>query len=179
MKMEFAYNSERIPEGIRILQKKIGLYLFWNDEYANSVYARLRQWNIAIEGVIVRDECYKKKMEFHEWKVETFGKIRGRKINIIVGYNILEYEDLNRILVDSEEVDQIYYLDGQEIFSHDMKFRKDINLLDDYYRILLPRNLDYAYFKDNYEEFVQTYNWLEDEKSRLTMECYLNLNYSR
>ena len=46
-------------------------------------------------------------------------------------------------------------------------------LVDNYYAGLLKRNLNIHYFKENYTLFLQTYDWLEDEKSKRTMDAYL------
>lgn len=45
--------------------------------------------------------------------------------------------------------------------------------MDNYNKQLLRRNLDYAFFQDSMDLFTQTYKWLEDRKSRDTMNCFL------
>lgn len=172
MLYDFINIKQRIPEGIRKLKKENNLYLYGNGSYANYVYTQLMQWNININGVIVSDE-YQTEQKFHEFNVKLFSELNNMEINIIVGYDILKYEKLNEILLNSENIKRIYNLDGNRIFAHAKRLRKDIILIDDYYRILLKRNLDYLYFKSKYCDFLQTYEWLMDEKSKMTMECYL------
>lgn len=170
----FTDNRDRIPEGIRLLQMMDDLYLFGNSVYAENVYKRLNGWNVDIQGVIVSNKYYREGISFHGLEVLAFGELKEQKINLIAGYNIMKHEELNDILLTSENVNEIYYLDGMEAFMDGMRLRKNIILIDDYYKILLARELDYSYFQEHYNEFVRTYDWLADEKSRKTMECYLS-----
>ncbi len=172
MWVEFEDNSKRIPEGIMHLQKQNDLYMYGNGNYAEDIFERLQRWYVHIKGVIVSDEYFQPGSEFHGLKVLPFSEVR-RKVNIVAGYNILIYEDLNKALINSEIVDRIYYLEGTRAFMHNMNLQKDIILVDDYYKILLNRKFDYTYFQENLDAFTQTYDWLADEKSRMTMKCYL------
>ena len=169
---EFENSIDRIPEGIKILQNK-DIYIFGNGVYAESVFERLQKWHVNIKGVIVSNEYFEPESEFHGFKVKPFREIKEEKINIVAAYDILLHESLNKMLLNSGIIDEIYYLEGIGTFMHDMHMRKDIILVDDYYKILLNRKLDYSYFQQNISAFTQTYNWLADEKSRVTMKCYL------
>lgn len=171
---EFEDNRERVPEGIRLLQKMDNLYLFGDGVYAEEVYTRLEEWNVKIQGIIVSDKYYRKDTVFHERKVLSFRELKNKKVNIIAGYDILKHIDLNDMLIDSENINEVYYLEGMRVYMNGMKLLKDIILVDDYYKILLNRGLDYSYFQRNYIEFSRTYNWLADEKSKRTMRCYLS-----
>lgn len=176
MWVKFTNNKNRIPEGIKILCEIDNLYLYGNGAYAEQIYTKLSRWSITLQGVIVSDEYYKEityDYKFHGLKVLSFSEVKATRINLIAGYHILMHEDLNKFLVDSKNVEKIYYFEGLSIFDSNLQLRKDITLLDDYFRILLNRNLDYPYFQENYDKFSQTYSWLNDEKSKETMKCYL------
>lgn len=173
MLLEFKNNDGRIPESIDYLRKEKNLYLYGTGIYAEKVFAELEKWNVVFKGVIVSDTHYLEKNLFHGMKVKLFDRIKDKKINIVAGYDILVHKELNKTLADSEVVEKVYYLDGYRVFVQDMRMWQDIILMDSYYKRLLKRKLDYAYYHKNIDLFTQTYDWLEDDKSRITMNCFL------
>lgn len=93
----------------------------------------------------------------------------------MAGFHAWRNKELTDRLIANGQVQKIYVLNGCDIlWANDFIFPDPkIYLIDNYYETLIKRNLNWQYFKDNYTLFFQTYHWLEDEKSRKTMVCYL------
>ncbi len=169
---EFLENKEKIPEGIQHLREEENLYIYGNGMYAEGVYQILKEWNICVKGVLVSDEYFTSSV-FHELEVFTISDKRNERINVIAGYDIFKYENLNKKLLDLDNVGKIYSFEGMRSFLLQGDIRKDIIVIDNYYKRLFKRELGYEYFQEHYEQFTQTYDWLDDELSKKTMECYL------
>lgn len=170
-------NPDRIPEGIKILSKEKAIYLYGNSNLAENIINTLDKFHIALEGILVSKEYYKES-EFHHiavYEAEDFIENAEKEIVLIAGFHIIAHKELTDKLLNEKMIKTIYVLNGAEmLFQNDFHFfAPKIFLIDNYYEGLIKRGLDYDYFKDNYEEFLQTYNWLEDSKSKKTMEDYL------
>lgn len=172
MMKKFLNIEERIPEGIRHLLEEENLYIYGNGIYAEHTYQTIVEWNIHVKGVIVSDEYYTNN-NFHELEIFPISEKSNEKISIIAGYDIYKHEELNRKLLESESIIKVYCLEGVRSFVKEGEIRKDIILIDNYYRKIYKRGLDYKYYQNYLKQFMQTYTWLCDELSKQTMECYL------
>ncbi len=169
--------AERIPEGIQKLKNEKNIYLYGNSVYAKEMLDILNQFHIVIKGILVSDG-YSDADCFYNYKVyvaENFFLNTPEEIVLVAGFNVLVHEQLTEKLVAESKVKTIYVLNGCSIlWCNSFKFiHPKVFLIDNYYQGLIKRNLNYKYFKENYSSFLETYNWLEDEKSKKTMEDYL------
>lgn len=167
----------RIPEGILKLKCEKEVYLYGNGTYAKDMLDILDEFEIDIQGVLVSKEFMSDENFYGNtiYAAEPFFDNLQRDIVIVAGFKILFHKSLTDCLIMNKNVKTIYVLNGCQVFwSNGAKFfDPKIFLIDSYYEKLMKRNLDYRYFKDNYVLFEQTYDWLEDEKSKRTMEDYL------
>lgn len=170
-------NLNRVPEGIKILSKEASIYLYGNSSLAENILKTLDRFDIVIEGVLVSKQYYQES-EFHHiavYEAENFIESTEKEIVLIAGFHIIAHKELTDRLINESKIKTIYVLNGTEIlFQNDFHFfNSKVFLIDNYYEGLIKRGLDYNYFKQNYEQFLQTYDWLEDDKSKKTMKDYL------
>lgn len=170
-------NLDRIPEGIKILQKESSIYLYGNSILAEKALKVLYKFQINVDGVLVSKEYYRgnKFKNIDVYEAEAFFEEVETKITLVTGFHIIAHKELTDKLVKEDKIKTIYVLNGAEmLFQNDFHFfPPKIFLIDNYYEGLIKRGLDYDYFKENYEKFLQTYDWLEDDKSKKTMEDFL------
>lgn len=168
---------ERIPQGVKKLQGIQNLYLYGNSSYAVEMLNRMKKWNIDIEGVLVSKEySFEDTFEgYPVYEAEEYIKNCEKPISIVPGFWALKHTDLMENLCKSKKIDRIYIFDGCGYLwcNHFIFPESKIVLTDSYYEGLIKRNLCREYYQENYELFLQTYEWLEDEKSRKTMEAYV------
>lgn len=176
------YSNEisRIPEAVKRLQRETELYLYGNSEYALHVIKRLKEYQVEIKAVLVSKEYFREESfeGYSVYKAENFIENINKTIAIVLGFWSLNHPKLMEKLCDCKMIDRIFIIDGCNYLSYNRfnfpysKGNKVI-LLDDYYHRFLKRDLCREYYEENYDLFLQTYEWLVDEKSRKTMEKYL------
>lgn len=174
---EYRNTKERFPEGMRKLSGEDNIYLYGNGEYAREMIGILDKFHIAVKGVLVSGG-YDAEAEFCSravYKAEEFFYGLKDAVVIVAGFNVLVHKQLTEKLVADSRVKSIYVLNGcQTVWNNGFRFPDPkVFLVDNYYEGLIKRDLNYKYFQENYELFRQTYDWLEDEKSKKTMEDYL------
>lgn len=168
---------ERVPKGIRKIQGE-ELYLYGNSVFALNMLNRMKKYQIEIKGVLVSKEYFADN-KFENYPVYVANEYLDnckKPINIVAGFRAHVHKDLVNSLSANHNVDKIYILDGcGYLFSNNFEFPDSpICLIDSYYEGLISRNLCMEYYQNNYDSFLQTYEWLEDEKSRKTMAAYLS-----
>lgn len=173
----YRIDANRVPEGIKKLKNEKHIYLYGNSVYAESIFDILNKFYVDIEGVLVSKEYYQEKRFKHIaiYEAEEFIAKTKEDIVIVAGFNVLVHKQLRDKLTDENKVKTIYVLNGcQVLWNNGFHFLgPKIFLVDNYYEELIKRDLNYQYFKKNSEMFFQTYSWLEDKKSKKTMEEYL------
>lgn len=174
---EYRNNECRIPEGIQKLSGEKNIYLYGNGEHARNVAGTLDRFGIAINCVLVSGEYYDG-AEFcghRVYEADSFLQGLDGEIVVVAGFDVLWHGRLTEKLVAEKHVKSIYVMDGcPTLWNNGWRFpHPKIFLVDNYYEGLIKRDLNYRYFKENFGLFRQTYDWLEDEKSRKTMEDYL------
>lgn len=178
MNIEFTVEKSRIPEGIKRLKEEEKIYLYGNQWRAEHIKKILDDFLIHLNGIlvsrnfinnkIIKDDsaiCYE---DAHENLDDAA---------IVAGYDIFAHADLTQKLIRDPRINKVYVFD----FGGTMLFKlSDFNLsgskiyiIDGYFETLSKRNLSYEYFNENKKLFEQTYEWLEDELSKKTMELYL------
>ncbi len=112
---------------------------------------------------------------FKTYEAETFLENVQENVVIVAGFNVLLHKELTEKLIATSCIKKVYVLDGDQVlWANSFRFlNPKIFLIDNYYEGLIKRDLNYEYFMNNYALFAQTYDWLEDEKSKKTMEDYL------
>lgn len=175
---EYVAAADRIPEGIRRLKGEKEIYLYGNGIYAKEMLDILDSFRIKVEGVLVSREFVSKAEDFYGNRVyigEEFLENNRKEIAVVAGFHVLGHRELTNRLTADKYVKTVYVLNGCQIFwSNGFRFvDSKVYLVDNYYAGLLKRNLNIHYFKENYTLFLQTYDWLEDEKSKRTMDAYL------
>ena len=176
MIVDYKPNPDRFPEVMQKLSDE-KMYLYGNGKYAEEMRDILDKFHITIDGVLVSKSYYKKGNfggdEIYE--AETFLENVQEMFAIVSGFNVLIHKELTEKLVAEKCVKLIYVLNGiQVLWNNGFHFlNPKVYLIDNYYEVLVKRNLNYEYFKNNYALFTQTYDWLEDEKSKKIMEDYL------
>lgn len=177
MLKQYADNIERIPEGIKRLKKEKELYLYGNSDYALEMLNRMRKYHIEIKGVLVSKEYYCEDLfeGYPVYEAEKYIENYNNQISIVAGFQVLVHIELVSNLCSCPNIGSIYILDGcGYLFCNQFRFPDSkIILIDSYYEGLIKRNLNREYYQEHYELFLQTYEWLEDEKSKLTMRDYL------
>lgn len=178
MLKEYTEKIERMPEGMKKLQEKKGLYLYGNSIYAVEMLNRMKKYHIEIEAVLVSKEySFEDTFEgYPVYEAEKYIESCKEPISIVPGFSALKHTTLINHLSENNKIDQIFILDGcGYLFCNRFRFPKSkIVLIDSYYEGLIRRNLCREYYQENYDLFLQTYEWLEDEKSKKTMEDYLS-----
>lgn len=168
---------ERLPEGIKHLKKETHIYLYGDGGYARKALDELQRWKIMLDGVVVSSEYYTN-ARFGDWSVTKFEELMEKDVDavtIVAGYNVLFHKELNNRILSYAKVKNLYVLNGCEtLFGNGFNWLwPRMELVDSYYEGLLKRDLNPCYYHDNIIKFEETYDWLEDEKSRRTMELYL------
>lgn len=178
MLRRYAEEIGRVPEGIKKL-RGIGqdLCLYGNSDYAREMLERLNKWDIGIKAVLVSKE-YAHEHTFEGYPVyeaEEYLKKCKEPVSVVPGFWALKHKELMENLCRNEKIEHIYIPDGcGYLFCNHFVFPDPkIVLIDSYYEGLIERNLCRDYYEENFEMFLQTYEWLADEKSKKTMEDYL------
>ena len=175
---KYSDEIERIPKGIIRLQGEDALYLYGNASYALEMLNRMRKYHVEIKGVLVSKKYYFEDLfeEYPVYEAEKYLESCNQPISIVVGFQPLVHTELLSNLCKNRNIDKIYVLEGcNYLYINQFEFPDTkICLVDNYYEGLIKRNLCREYYHENYDLFSQTYKWLEDEKSRKTMEAYLS-----
>lgn len=177
MLKKYTDRIERIPKGVKRLREEKELYLYGNSDYALEMLNRMKKYHIQIKGVLVSKEYYFGE-SFEGYKVyeaEEYIENCKNSISIVPGFQVLVHTELVNNLCSNPNIHRIYILDGcGYLFCNHFRFPDSkIVLIDSYYEGLIKRNLNGEYYQKHYDLFLQTYEWLEDEKSKLTMVDYL------
>lgn len=170
----------RIPEAIKKLQRENELYLYGNSEYALYVIKKMKEYQVEIKAVLVSKEYYQEDSfeGYSVYEADSFMENNSKPIAVVLGFGPFNHPKLVEKLCDYKMIDRIFILNGWNYLScnhfcfpnyHGNK----VFLIDDYYNRFLKRNLCKEYYEENYDAFRQTYEWLSDEKSKKTMESYL------
>lgn len=165
-----------VPEGIGKLKGESNIYLYGNADYAHKVKSVLNYFKISIEGIIVGkeympDEITSGGVFQYEDVAENFAEMV-----IVIGFTVSAHLDVIMKLLKNDNVKTIYILNGILTLSqNEWKFINNpkIYLIDDYYNTFMKRKLNYEYLLENEQKFIETYEWLEDEKSKYIMLQYL------
>ena len=105
-----------------------------------------------------------------------------QEISIVLGFSPLGYDGIMRELVGNSMISKIYVLNGAS-YLHGKFFKEPesekVILLDDYIDKVKERGLTREYYEENEAAFLQTYEWLTDERSQRTMQRYIegSINY--
>lgn len=138
---------------------------------------RMKKWNIDIRGVLVSKEySFEDTFEgYPVYEAEEYIENCEEPISVVPGFWALKHTALMDNLCKSKKIDRIYIFDGcGYLFCNHFIFPESkIVLVDSYYEGLIKRDLCREYYQENYDMFLQTYEWLEDDKSKKTMEAYL------
>lgn len=174
---DYEEKAERVPEGIQKLKSEKNIYVYGNSVYAKEMLDILKKFHIAIKGILV-SEGFLNEDCFYNYKVnvaDDFFLNTSEEVALVAGFNVLVHKQLTEKLAAENKVKIIYVLNGCGIlWCNGFKFiHPKVFLVDNYYQGLIKRDLNYRYFKENFDSFLETYNWLEDEKSKKTMEDYL------
>lgn len=172
---EYNNYTERIPAGIRELQMESRIYLYGNGAYADKIMDILEKYSIAIEAVVVSKEYYTG-TAFRNNSVICYEELLRRTDSLVVvaGFDILVHKDLTNKLIEEKKVKKVYELCGFNKFIYNgYSFLHPKVCFIDNYKGVFTRNLTYDYFINNKALFEQTYDWLEDDKSKAVMEAYL------
>ena len=167
------------------------LYLLISRYGANEIANNIINQNIPIKGVIIYDI-------FPELKsiAKRIIKYRNNKalknlnhfslknvvslkdpINLIIGFSLAKtnasvLDDLEKV----SNIDKIIIFDGASYLCRNgFVFPKSERIImrDDYYDIMPQRNLSKEYYVENQCTFTQTRDWLNDEVSVKTFDCYI------
>lgn len=170
-----------IPECYRELmsQKERKVYLYGNGKYAEMVWEDLERYFCAniIDGVFVSAEYQGDHKHFKGNKIEIWNEKQLKEdIELIIGFEPIRNENKILELMQAYYVKKIYIFDSMG-FLWQKKWQgmdcKKIYYMDRYYKIAMPRELDYAYASGHKQELRRTYDLLEDELSRRTMKVYI------
>lgn len=181
MLKKYSYEISRIPKAVKRLQEVKELYLYGNSEYALRILNKMKEAHIEIKAVLVSKEYFHEDNfeGYHVYEAKSFIESSSEPITIVLGFWPLNHTKLIKELCSCRMIEHIFILEGGTyvLLNHSC-FPKYIDnkviLMDDYYRRLLKRDLNREYYEENYNLFLQTYEWLADEKSRKTMGNYLN-----
>lgn len=180
MLKKYSNEISRIPKAVTRLQGEKELYLYGNSEYALKMLNRMKEDHIEIKAVLVSKEYFHEDNfeGYHVYEAKSLIESSSEPINIVLGFWPLNHTELIKELCSCRMIERIFILEGCDyVFWNHSRFPKYIDdkviLIDDYYGRLLKRGLSRAYYEENYNLFLQTYEWLADEKSRKTMENYL------
>lgn len=172
-------NEKNIPGGILDLMSEQCVYLYGNSARAHETLRRMKIYNVRIDGVISGKEYIESNPFFEGFEVQDAERIikTGRIMSIVAGFDILAHRDLVARIASAPNVRRIYVMDGCDtLYRNKFVFPNEekIKLIDSYYSGVFSRGLSYNYYQQYKELFCQTFNWLEDEKSRKTMQLYLD-----
>lgn len=178
------YTNEipRVPKGIKKIQE-VGeeLYLYGNSTYARDVLSKLLKYQVKIKAVLVSKEFLSEDIfeGYSVYDANEYIENCIRPITIIAGFSAMKHGELVVQMCKNSKIEQIFILNGCEyLFWNHFRFpQSKVVLIDNYYdgqNGLLERDLSREYYTLNYNLFLQTYEWLEDEKSKRTMEAYLS-----
>lgn len=174
---EYKNNADRIPEGIQWLRREKRIYLYGNDVYAKTCLDTLERFQISIDGILVSKAYWKEDSSDANIThiAEDFLESLREPVTLVAGYSILMHPELTEWLLSNAQVSSLFVLHGCEIlWGNGFRFPDSrITLIDNYYEGLIRRDLNFWYFQENYAAFRQTYDWLEDDTSRETMDAYL------
>ncbi len=180
MLKKYLYEISRIPKAVKRLQDEKELYLYGNSEYSLKILNSMKAKHIEIKAVLVSKEYFHEDNfeGYHVYEAKSFIESSSRPITVVLGFWPLNHAKLINELCSCKMIDRIYILEGCDyLFCNHFNFPKYIDdkviLIDDYYSRLLKRDLSREYYEKNYALFLQTYEWLVDEKSKKTMENYL------
>ena len=171
-------NSRRIPEGIRKLKKEKNIVLYGASDCASASLAEMLEYGIKPEAVLV-SKNHNNSSYFNNFPVYISDDYFANHSNltVVAGFNITAHSSLISALEANENIKIIYVFDGVNVLIRNNyvfpSALSKIHLIDSYYHMIIPRELDYDYFNKNRSLFDETMGWLEDEKSRKTMDCYL------
>lgn len=171
----FVDNKDKMPKGILKLKKEKNVFLYGTGNYAQKMIEILRKFQVHISGILV-SKGYKKEDTYCNLLVKEYSEENDEKIALVAGFHITKYKLLTDSLLKNENITRLYVLNGCETWwCNDFNFfeNQKLFLIDSYYAGLIQRNLNYDYFMKNKKQFDQTYDCLEDEKSKETMEAYL------
>lgn len=186
----------RIPESMKELQRETNIYIYgWRN--TDEVYRLLQNWGVEIKGVLFSKSLFSghDMIRFMASNMYAFLKKRdcgniedglllnyetilndNENIVLIAEFNLFKYKELATRLSNENKIKALYVIKGIS-YLEESNFRfptnKKIQLVDNYYRGLLERDLSFQYFQKNETLFKQTYEWLFDELSKQTMERYL------
>lgn len=174
----FNNNVYRIPCGIQKIKNEPKAYIYGNNTYASMVMNELLKFDVTLKGCLVSSEYYNPKETFYSLSIYKADDILNNlceDITIVAGFNVLLHKDLLDKLISNPHISTIYVIDScQTLWNNKFEFmHPKVHLVDNYYKGLLERNLCREYYDDNRELFNQTYNWLEDDKSKVTMKAYI------
>lgn len=176
-----AAGINEIPESYRELlyQSEKEIYLYGNGKYAEMVWEELERFNCTsiINGIFVSSEYHDNHNYFNGHKVEDWNAERIKeKVSFIIGFDPIRHENKILELIHLHQVEKIYIFDSTGLLRkknwQGMDCKK-IYFMDQYYKIAIPRRLDYSYVLNHKKELKRTYDLLEDELSRRTMEAYI------
>lgn len=172
---EYNNYTERIPAGIRELQMESRIYLYGNGTYADKIMNILERYSITIQAVVVSKEYYTD-TAFRNHSVICYEELLRQTdlLVVVAGFDILVHKDLTNKLIEERKIKKIYELFGFNKFIYNgYSFLHPKICFVDNYQGVLTRNLTYDYYINNKALFEQTYDWLEDDKSKAVMEAYL------
>ncbi len=177
---EFFNNIDHLPEGIQKLRGERHVFVYGVGEYAAKVLQTLERFHIEIEGIVTSAEYYSgnnfcgQKVYVYEQKI-----MEVDHIVLIAAFNILWHKDLTSKLIKEDKVKRIYVTDGNSRYMYNYNYLcgssgfidPKFYLIDDFYDgITVDRKWNYNFYIENKKRFDETYEWLEDDRSKLTME---------
>lgn len=193
--MEFKENMDRLPSGIkRLRNRKVFLYIV--DEDGIRILDKLISYGIFVSGIlyshrlpmtdiVLRAKVFVthifdniKKSKPYNIPQYDYESVRAelKDAVIVCGFSSAYKSTFERLMNDNM-VFELVVLEGADyLYANDFRFldNSKVTMIDNYFETINKRGLDYAYFVRNRELFEQTYEWLEDDKSRETMEKYLS-----
>lgn len=177
---EFFNNIDRLPEGIQKLRGERSVFVYGTGKYAEKILQTLERFHIDIEGIVTSAEYYSEDT-FCGQKVYVYEQklMEVDYIVLIAAFNVLWHRDLTNKLIKDNKVKRIYVVDGNSKYMYNYNYLwssfgfidPKFYLIDDFYDgITIDRKWNYNFYIENREKFNETYGWLEDDRSKMTME---------
>jgi FkbM family methyltransferase len=166
-------------------------YVLLNKYGSNDYVKKIIDLNLLIKGVVLIDKL----PDFKQVAKRIIKGLKEKEISQLTKHNIKDVEKFsapidiiiafpirrqNNTLIEeltsNPRINRVIIFDGASyLYDHDFVIPNSdkIVLRDNYFDLIPHRNISSDYYSENHSLFEQTRDWLEDDKSKKTMDLFI------